>query len=199
MARAAGPVAVRRRHSLAVSGTAALSLSMLRSVLANAPPMTAKSLELALDLTSRGSIVDSPLPIGAMNGDTGEDQFKIYQLAARDSGRGKSSFCRLSCARRRRRSKVWPSLTERIHQFDERIKTVRTATRFPGVCSRSRIQYRSALPNAGRARPRLAQGRQDMCRAGDRWRTAANRELRDLVLPFINAVKRSNCRRTSPW
>ena len=168
--------------------TAALSLSMLRNVLAN-DATDREALESALDLTAeaQSSIRGA---ISAMNGDTDEDQFKIYSWL-----RATAAEEQILIRRFMRRDDVadpkgWPNLQERIQQFDERIKKLKNRDKRQRSLF-NRIQYHLKRIHT---EPKVEHEHD--------WRKIvdtidelvtdglppSNRELRDVVLPFIEEV-----------
>jgi hypothetical protein len=171
--------------------TAALALSMLRSVLANASG-DREALEVALDLTAeaQSSIRGA---IAAMNGDTDEDQFKIYSWL-----RATAAEEQILIRRYMRRDDVadpkgWQALQERIHQFDERVKKVKNRDkRQRGLFNR--IQYHlkriHAEPSGEHEHDwlKIVETVDELVTDG---LPPSNRELRDVMLPLVDSIPES--------
>ena len=180
--------------------TAALSLSMLRNVLANASDER-EALELALDLTAeaQSSIRGA---ISAINGDTDEDQFKIYSWLRATAAEEQILIRRFMRRDDVADPKVWANLQERVQQFDDRIKKVKNRDKRQRSLL-NRIQYHlkriftepqgehehdwrkivetvDELVNDG-LRPATANCATCCCRSSKK------------------SPRRSNCRKMSPW
>lgn len=168
--------------------TAALALSMLRNVLATAAG-DREALEIALDLTAeaQSSIRGA---IAAMNGETDEDQFKIYSWL-----RAAAAEEQVLIRRYMRRDDVadpkgWQALQERIRQFDERVKKVKNRDkRQRGLFNR--IQYHlkriHTEPKSEHEHDwrKIVETVDELVADG---LPPSNRELRDVMLPLVDLI-----------
>lgn len=168
--------------------TAALSLSMLRNVLANAPD-DREALETALDLTAeaQSSIRGA---IGAMNGDTDEDQFKIYSWLRATAAEEQILIRRFMRRDDVADPKVWPNLMERIQQFDERIKKVKNRDKRQRSLF-NKIQYHLKRIHSD-PKGDHEHDWQTIIKTVDELVTdglpPSNRELREVMLPIIDEI-----------
>jgi hypothetical protein len=168
--------------------TAALSLSMLRNVLANAAD-DREALEIALDLTAeaQSSIRGG---IGAMNGDTDEDQFKIYSWL-----RATAADEQILIRRYMRRDDVadpkgWQALQERIKDFDERVKKVKNRDkRQRGLFNRIQYHHKriQADPKGDHEHDwqKIVETVDELVADG---LPPSNRELREVMLPLAEPL-----------
>ena len=168
--------------------TAALSLSMLRSVLANAAD-DREALEHALDLTAeaQSSIRGA---IAAMNGDTDEDQFKIYSWLRATAAEEQILIRRFMRRDDVADPKVWPNLMERIQQFDDRIKKLKNRDKRQRSLF-NKIQYHLKRIHSD-PEGEHEHDWQTIIKTVDELVTdglpPSNRELRDVLLPIIDEI-----------